>query len=82
MLDAASAARLRTLVERAGLPVTAPPGVDGARLRTLMEVDKKSRAGRLRLVLLESIGAALVVSDFDEEQLRQTIDCHLAPGGR
>ncbi|MBK1700457.1 3-dehydroquinate synthase, partial [Thiococcus pfennigii] len=37
-------------------------------------VDKKVLSGRLRLVLLEAIGAAVVTADFPPAALRATLD--------
>ncbi len=67
-LDAAATRRIRALLEAAGLPV-APPPVGAGRLRDAMQLDKKVRAGRLRLVLLRAIGDAHVTSDFAEDHL-------------
>ena len=50
-------ARLRTLVERAGLPVQ-PPRLGAERYLQLMRVDKKAEAGAIRFVLIESLGKA------------------------
>lgn len=74
-LDARAAERIVRLLQRCGLPVRMPPGITGARMRELMAVDKKSRSGRLRLVLLDRIGAATLVSDIDEDALMQTLEC-------
>jgi 3-dehydroquinate synthase len=38
----------------------------------LMGVDKKVIDGRLRLVLLKSLGAAITTSDIDEKLLMET----------
>lgn len=64
--------RLRELLLRAGLPVRAPAGLTAARLLDLMGVDKKSRSGRLRLVLLKGIGRAVLSDDFDPRLLPDT----------
>ena len=40
-----------------------------------MAVDKKVLSGKIRLVLLESIGKAVVSEDFDMEELKETIAC-------
>jgi len=57
MIDRAYALRLRTLIERAGLPVRGPRlGED--RYLELMGHDKKAEAGELRFVLLEDLGRA------------------------
>ena len=63
-LPAADAARLVRLIERIGLPVQAPSlGTD--RYLELMRRDKKSQAGSLRFVLLDSLGHAVVQSVDD-----------------
>ncbi|MDR2876668.1 MAG: 3-dehydroquinate synthase [Chromatiales bacterium] len=65
--------RARALIARAGLPVELPAALDVERFIKLMAVDKKVEAGRLRLVLLDGIGRALVTADFDHKILRQSI---------
>jgi 3-dehydroquinate synthase len=39
-----------------------------------MSVDKKVQAGKLRLILLEAIGTAVVTGHFDIAALQQTIE--------
>jgi 3-dehydroquinate synthase len=57
LLDPRDAARLRQVVERAGLPVRGPRlGVD--RYLELMRHDKKAEAGEIRFVLIEQLGRA------------------------
>jgi 3-dehydroquinate synthase len=68
MLDAASRARIVALLSQAGLPV-APPPVGAERLLSLMKLDKKVRAGRINLVLLERIGAARAAAEFERTDL-------------
>ncbi|MGB8434485.1 MAG: 3-dehydroquinate synthase [Burkholderiales bacterium] len=72
-IDAEGRDRLRALVQRAGLPVSPPPGLDPDRIRTLMNVDKKAKAGRIRLILLESLGSATIVEDTPEDALRAAL---------
>lgn len=60
--------RLRRLLEAAGLPVT-PPSLGADRLRESMDLDKKARAGQLRFVLLDRIGAASVSNEYSERRL-------------
>ena len=72
-LGAAGLERALTLIRRAGLPDRAPEGLEGARLRELMAVDKKVLAGRLRLVLLKGLGRAVVTADFDPAALDATL---------
>jgi 3-dehydroquinate synthase len=61
LLDAAAAARLESLIGRAGLPLRAPR-MEVGRWIDLMHNDKKAESGTTRFVLLEGIGAALVRS--------------------
>jgi 3-dehydroquinate synthetase len=67
-LDEADVARLRRLLVRAGLPVDPPP-LDPQRALELMRMDKKVRAGRIRLVLLKGIGQAVCTTDYEDEAL-------------
>ncbi|MEJ2591921.1 MAG: 3-dehydroquinate synthase, partial [Candidatus Thiodiazotropha sp.] len=62
-------ARTCALIERAGLPVKAPSAMSEKQFLELMAVDKKVLDGKLRLVLLKSIGEALVSDDFDHAKL-------------
>jgi 3-dehydroquinate synthase len=60
--------RIRALYLQAGLPVQAPDlGME--RYLRLMELDKKVEGGRMRFVLLKSIGEAEVHSDIPGEIL-------------
>ncbi|MEP6739262.1 MAG: 3-dehydroquinate synthase [Caldimonas sp.] len=56
-LAAADAARITSLVERAGLPVRAPR-MDAATWIEFMQHDKKVERGTVRFVLLDAIGSA------------------------
>jgi 3-dehydroquinate synthase len=62
LVDAALVPRLIRLCERAELPVQAPPlsVLPIARWMALMQVDKKSEAGALRFVVIDSLGRAAV----------------------
>jgi 3-dehydroquinate synthase len=76
MIDAAAEARIAALVRRAGLPVAAPR-IGAARARDLMRMDKKVLSGTVRLVLLEKLGRAAVVSKYPESALEATLSGHL-----
>jgi len=75
LLAAADAARVRRLVERAGLPVTAGP-VTPAAVFEQMRIDKKVLGGRLRLVLLRDIGTAFLSADYPPAALEHTLATH------
>jgi 3-dehydroquinate synthase len=65
--------RIRTLLTAAGLP-TEPPPVDAADMAAAMQLDKKVARGRVRLVLLRSIGDAVLRDDYDDERLRAVLE--------
>jgi 3-dehydroquinate synthase len=66
--------RVCRLIARAGLPVSPPRSLTPERMLDLMAVDKKVKAGRLRLVLLRGIGEALVSDTFDPGLLRLALE--------
>jgi 3-dehydroquinate synthase len=72
-IDAASEDRIRRVIAGFGLPVEPPASIPVERWLELMAVDKKVQAGTLRLVLLRSIGDAVVSADFSSEDLIATI---------
>ena len=47
---------------------------------TLMGMDKKVLAGRIRLVLLQGLGTAAVTADYDPEALGETLREHFEAG--
>ncbi|MDD4929355.1 MAG: 3-dehydroquinate synthase [Gallionella sp.] len=65
-------ARIRTLFQRAGLPVAGPAlGIEI--YLHLMGMDKKVEGGKMRFVLLKTIGHAVICADVPEDLLRQTL---------
>ena len=74
-IGAADLERVRELLKRAGLPVSAPP-IGAARALDLMGMDKKVLAGRIRLVLLASLGEGVVSGDYPADALRSTLAAH------
>ncbi len=73
-LSDADVARTEALIQRAKLPIRAPAALDAARFIDLMGVDKKVKDGKVRLVLLEAIGKAIVTDDFAPELLTAVIN--------
>jgi 3-dehydroquinate synthase len=65
-------ARIRSLFERARLPVIAPALGENKYL-DLMGLDKKVEGGKMRFVLLKKIGQAAMHSEVSPELLRQTL---------
>jgi len=66
--------RIRRLLERANLPDTGPPSLKPELYLQLMGLDKKVVGGKIRFVLLKSIGHAVVYGDVPEELLLQTLN--------
>lgn len=61
LIDEGYARRIRRIIERAGLPTVAPPLGEGRYLE-LMHGDKKAEGDRIRFVVLEKPGRAVVRS--------------------
>jgi len=75
-LSVADVRRVVSLLERAGLPVCAR-GLRATRFIDLMRVDKKAAAGKIRFVLLERMGSAVIRGDVPQEALRATLDAYI-----
>ena len=69
----ADAGRLAALLERFGLPVEIPPGLDPDALLARMRLDKKATAGGLRFVLWRGPGRAEIVAGVDENAVRSVL---------
>ena len=72
LIAAADVHRVRSLLRRAGLPITGP-ALGAERLLELMAIDKKAAGGRVRFVLLDSVGAASLREAVDERLVREAI---------
>jgi len=66
-------ARLGRLLDRAGLPTQAP-SLGASRYLELMGYDKKVHKGKLRLVLLRSIGDAFLTAEFSAKELTRVLE--------
>jgi 3-dehydroquinate synthase len=64
--------RMRALIRRAGLP-TGGPSLAPQRLMELMAADKKAAMGKLRFVVLESIGRAELKGDIEPPRVLEAI---------
>jgi 3-dehydroquinate synthase len=76
LIDGVFVERLRTLIQRAGLPVTGPrlsPSDNAGRYLELMRVDKKAEAGEIKFVVIAAPGSAAVRSAPDA-LVREVID--------
>lgn len=75
-IDAGDVRRVRTLLERLKLPA-APPPCDPRQFLAAMGMDKKVLAGQIRLVLLKSMGTAVVVADYPDDELKAMLEVQL-----
>ena len=72
LLDQKAVERQRALIEKFGLPITAP-GIDGDAVLRAIELDKKVRMKAVRWVLLERIGQAVIRNDVPAALVREVI---------
>ncbi len=71
--------RVVRLLHRARLPVQSPVELDNEKFLQLMAVDKKVQDGRLRLVLLQSLGHGVIAEQVDPALLRATLEACRQP---
>ncbi len=76
LMPAAFEARLRRLIERAGLPTQAP-AMPWSAWETWMRVDKKAEAGAIRYVLIDGPGHA-VMRAVDAPVVRSVVEAEAA----
>jgi 3-dehydroquinate synthase len=72
-LSPADVERTAKLISTAGLPTTPPAEMSTQQFLDLMAVDKKALDSGLRLVLLKSIGNAVVTADYQSDLLAATL---------
>lgn len=71
-LNEVQIARIKTIMQAAKLPIEAPDlGVE--EYLRLMQLDKKVSDGRIRLILQQDIGKAIITADYDADKLKQTL---------
>ncbi len=72
-LDSADVERISALLARAGLPTDAPD-VDTGRVLEIMQLDKKTTARGLNLILLEGIGNGVIRPAPDSDVLQAALE--------
>jgi 3-dehydroquinate synthase len=75
LVDSASVDRVQRLLERTGLPVRIAEVLPDVALEH-MKIDKKVQAGRMRLVLMRTLGDAFVTADYPEAALQRTLSTY------
>jgi 3-dehydroquinate synthase len=71
-LSEAEVNRILAIFKAANLPTT-PPSLGVEKYRNLMQLDKKVADGKIRLVLQQGIGQAIITSDYAAEKLNETL---------
>ena len=74
MIAEADADRLTHLLASLGLPTDPPADVEAKELLAHMQLDKKNRGGRIRLILLDALGAAIVRDDIEPNLLLELLE--------
>ena len=72
-LNAEQLSRIHRLLSAANLPLNAP-NLGTEKYLNLMANDKKVEGGKIRLVLQQGIGKAVITSDYDANKLQQTLE--------
>ena len=78
-LTADEVARVKHVLALANLPITPPP-IELQTALGLMGHDKKVKDGQIRLILLKSLGKAVITSDFDTQLLTEVLSKHHLQG--
>jgi 3-dehydroquinate synthase len=71
--DTVSAERQRLLLQKTGLPVTLPDGIDIEAIVTALQVDKKVQDGKVRFILPTEIGKVLITDEVPSDIIRQVL---------
>ncbi len=66
--------RIKSILERAGLPTMVHKDVTLDDMLQNMKVDKKAKEGVVYLILLNDIGEAIITADYTEKTLTETIN--------
>ncbi len=78
-LDNSIGKRLKHLLQTLTLPTTLPKNLSTEQILSLMKLDKKVLNDSIRLVLLRSLGHAVVTEDFLTDQLIKTLNTFTTP---
>ena len=72
-LSADEVKRMHALLSASSLPLRAP-NLGANKYLDLMQADKKVADGKIRLVLQQGIGKAVITGDYDTDKLKQTLE--------
>ncbi|HTL90247.1 MAG TPA: 3-dehydroquinate synthase [Leptolyngbya sp.] len=66
--------RQKVLIEKAGLPTQIPEGVDRSEILPMLQADKKVRDGKVRFVLPQQIGTAIVTDQVASDVIQTALN--------
>ncbi len=72
-LDQQTRTRSLALFSHVGLPVAPPPTMTRTQFLETMAIDKKTIDGKITLILLQSLGKAIVSQDYSQQNLMLTL---------
>jgi len=78
LISGRDVARVALLLQRLGLRTETRGELTVDAARRAMSVDKKVKDGRMRLILLRSVGQAFVSDDYPTDALTATLEAHLS----
>jgi 3-dehydroquinate synthase len=61
------------LLEKSSLPIKSPPHMSADDYMKAMAIDKKTLDGTINLILLKSLGKAVISADYEKDLLNQTL---------
>ncbi len=67
---------IRELIQSYNLPSLIPDDLNAAEILRAMEIDKKVKAGKINLILPESIGTVRIENDVDREIIRAVLTAY------
>ena len=73
LCEAAFVERQRRLIERFGLPLSAPAGISGEKVLAALRLDKKSEAGAVRWIMPRAIGQLEIRRDVPTEAVHKVL---------
>jgi 3-dehydroquinate synthase len=74
MLSGDETLKIKDLIELYDLPAAIPEGLSTGDIISVMEVDKKAKAGKLKFILPEGIGTVRIEDDVDRQMIREVIE--------
>ena len=73
LIDTRQVNRIRSVINAYGLPAQLPEDLDSDKLVSLMKLDKKTVAGKMKFILPEKIGKVRISKDVKKEEIAQVI---------